>query len=257
MIYIDGEEKPTFNGTGSEDYFSGAWCYGPAFSNPYFGCPLRGEHKANEFWNVYRYHIENPIPFGKSIKATIEHGHANDRNDDFSSVAYWYQSEPHVAFPALPAAADRLPKVAISTHYTEPGAIEVEAIASQLAGGKVSVQEMGSYADKWSDGSQLWMHDASPTKYTIAIPAPGSEAGDYKMKLWYTAAPDYGICTFVINGKEVASWDGYNKDGVVRRMVEFPVSFLSGDNAVELSVKDKNASSKGYYAGIDCVVLDK
>jgi hypothetical protein len=40
---------------------------------------------------------------------TIEHGHANDRSDDFSSVGFWYQTEPHAAFPPFPAAKDRLP----------------------------------------------------------------------------------------------------------------------------------------------------
>lgn len=110
MIYIDGEEKPTFNGTGSEDYFCGAWCYGPAFSGLFLGCPLRGEHKNDALWNVYRYHLSDPIPFTKSIKMTIEHGHANDRSDDFSSVAYWYQTEPHAAFPALPKAENRTPQ---------------------------------------------------------------------------------------------------------------------------------------------------
>jgi hypothetical protein len=42
---------------------------------------------------------------------TIEHGHANHRSDSFFTTAYWYQTEPHAAFPALPAPADRIPKV--------------------------------------------------------------------------------------------------------------------------------------------------
>ena len=41
---------------------------------------------------------------------TIEHGHANGRSDDYSSTAYWYQTEPHAAFPLLPPVADRLPR---------------------------------------------------------------------------------------------------------------------------------------------------
>lgn len=109
MIYVDGEEVASLRGTGSEDYFCGAWCYGEAFSNLYFGCPLRGEHKKGALWNVYRYHIEDPIPFTQDIKVTIEHGHANDRSDSFSSVAYWYQLEPHIAFAPLPPSQERLP----------------------------------------------------------------------------------------------------------------------------------------------------
>ena len=59
--------------------------------------------------SVYRFHLDNPIPFAKSLKATIEHGHANVRSDNFYSVAYWYQAEPHAAFPALPPVEARLP----------------------------------------------------------------------------------------------------------------------------------------------------
>ena len=42
---------------------------------------------------------------------TIEHGHANHRSDNFYSTAYWYQTEPHAPFPALPPAEERIPKV--------------------------------------------------------------------------------------------------------------------------------------------------
>jgi hypothetical protein len=59
--------------------------------------------------SMYRFHVEDPVTFDKSLRVTIEHGQANDRSDDYSSVAYWYQSEPHKRFPALPAMADRLP----------------------------------------------------------------------------------------------------------------------------------------------------
>ncbi len=59
--------------------------------------------------SVYRFHLDSPIPFTKSIKATIEHGSANHRSDNFYSVAYWYQAEPHAPFPALPPVEQRLP----------------------------------------------------------------------------------------------------------------------------------------------------
>jgi hypothetical protein len=59
---------------------------------------------------MYRWHIEDPIHFRESIKVTIEHGHANDLSNDYSSTAYWYQTEPHGAFRTLPGVADRLPR---------------------------------------------------------------------------------------------------------------------------------------------------
>ncbi|MBL8121008.1 MAG: DUF2961 domain-containing protein, partial [Anaerolineae bacterium] len=58
-----------------------------------------------------RYHIEDPIFFEKSIKVTIEHGHANKLTNDYASTAYWYQAEPHKPFPAMLPIAERLPRL--------------------------------------------------------------------------------------------------------------------------------------------------
>lgn len=109
MIKVDGESSPSLHGTGSEDYFSDAWGMREGQSL-FYGCPLQEEdYQAGSKATVYRFHIPDPVPFTKSIEVTIEHGHANDRKDLLSSVAYWYQTEPHRPFPSLPAAAERLP----------------------------------------------------------------------------------------------------------------------------------------------------
>ena len=110
MFFIDGAAVPTSIGTGSEDYFLGAWDFGGgAYSLPLNGAPLVGKEVAGSRWSVYRFHLDSPIPFAKSFKATIEHGHSNHRSDTFSSVAYWYQAEPHAAFPPLPDVDERVP----------------------------------------------------------------------------------------------------------------------------------------------------
>jgi hypothetical protein len=112
MFFIDGESKPSINGTGTEDYFLGAWDFGDhAFSYESFGAPVKGDELAGARSSVYRFHLDSPIPFAKSMKATIEHGHANHRSDNLYSVAYWYQTEPHAAFPVLPAVEDRIPRI--------------------------------------------------------------------------------------------------------------------------------------------------
>ncbi|MGA3031921.1 MAG: glycoside hydrolase family 172 protein [Terracidiphilus sp.] len=113
MIFVDGDAMPTINGTGTEDYFNGAWGFaGQAFANLHQGSPyVVDPERIGGRYCLYRWHIESPIAFEKSIKVTIEHGNANDRSDSFYSTAYWYQTEPHAAFPALPAPADRVPRV--------------------------------------------------------------------------------------------------------------------------------------------------
>lgn len=115
MIFIDDDKKPTINGTGTEDYFCGAWDFGGhsaavPFANLYNGAHLiSAAEEAGGRYCLYRWHADNPVTFRKYLKYTIEHGHANNRADCFYSVAYWYQTEPFTDFPPLPPAADRNP----------------------------------------------------------------------------------------------------------------------------------------------------
>ena len=112
MFFIDGDKLPTIEGTGSEDYFMGAWDFGDQpFSYGLMGAPVKGDEVAGSHSSVYRFHLDSPIPFTKSIRATIEHGHANHRSDNYYSVAYWYQTEPHAPFPALPPVNERIPRI--------------------------------------------------------------------------------------------------------------------------------------------------
>ncbi len=116
MIFIDDNSKPAITGTGTEDYFNGAWDFGVTnpFANLYNGSPYIGNgERAGGRYCLYRWHADNPIAFERSIKFTIEHGHANDRADCFYSTGYWYQSEPFTDFPVLPPAAERYPALKV------------------------------------------------------------------------------------------------------------------------------------------------
>ncbi|GGF96248.1 glycoside hydrolase family 172 protein [Paenibacillus abyssi] len=127
MFFIDGETwPPTLHGTGTEDYFCAAWGYPSGkYDGPFHGislaAPLRGYgeawrdrniipfHDCSGKWTTYRFHITDPILFEKSLLFSIEHGHANCQSNDYSSVAYWYQREPHKAFPEILPVQQRLP----------------------------------------------------------------------------------------------------------------------------------------------------
>ena len=122
MMFIDDKAKPHINGTGSEDYFLGAWCYGgcglnffgdchPTFAFQRYGNPVNGGDSRGAKWSLYRFHLDSPVPFEKYFKMTIEHGHANHRSDNFYSVAYWYQVGPHKKRKPLPPVAERIPRM--------------------------------------------------------------------------------------------------------------------------------------------------
>lgn len=87
---------PAIHGTGTDDCFGGAWGFRKRYTTPHYGVSYReipegyGRYSPPGTYTVYRFHPLDPIPFQTSMRATIEHGHANDAGNRCRSVAYWY-----------------------------------------------------------------------------------------------------------------------------------------------------------------------
>jgi hypothetical protein len=119
-FFMDGDKEfPTICGTGTEDYFLSSYGFPRLYSTPFVGVTLKDgapENDANGLagtkWSLYRWHVMDPIRFQQDLSVTIqalgwEKGKVVKKSDDIASVAYWYQREPHAAFPALPPVAER------------------------------------------------------------------------------------------------------------------------------------------------------
>ena len=120
-FYMDGDKAfPTINGTGTEDYFNGSYDFEnpekkqyEAFTSPYSGLAQvikpDGLYQSQQRFGLYRWHIVDPVRFESDLRVTIQDlGWRGDGaylplQDDISSVAYWYQVEPHAPFPKLPS----------------------------------------------------------------------------------------------------------------------------------------------------------
>ena len=117
-FYMDGDGPfPTICGTGTEDYFGGAWGFGDTFSTAFLGYPLwRREPGEVPKHCLYRWHVMDPIRFEKNLRVTIQalgwrpNGKYLPLEDDLASVGYWYQAEPHAAFPKMPEPSARWPR---------------------------------------------------------------------------------------------------------------------------------------------------
>ena len=135
-FYIDGDDEyPTQCSTGTEDYFGGAWSFGAktpdgrtyekTYCTPFMGYPFysRDDNFINNYFNAdvppmrafYRWHIPDPILFDSDLRVELQQIGVGEqglfeRQDDVSTVAYWYQTEPHAPFPELPASAARRPR---------------------------------------------------------------------------------------------------------------------------------------------------
>ena len=108
-FFIDGDDEyPTICGTGTEDYFGGAWCFNDTFSTPFLGYPLWDKEEGRvPKHGLYRWHVMDPIRFDEDLKVTIQelgwwpNGWYEPLTDDIASVGYWYQMEPHAEFPRI------------------------------------------------------------------------------------------------------------------------------------------------------------
>lgn len=111
-FYLDGDEAfPTICGTGTEDYFGGAWDFEQPqghygiYSTPFLGfhqvIQPDGMYFSQQRFGMYRWHIMDPIRFQQDLRVTIQalgwrSGHRYlPLQDDVASVAFWYQMEPH------------------------------------------------------------------------------------------------------------------------------------------------------------------
>ena len=120
-FYMDGDTSyPTICGTGTEDYFCGSYNFENQRTHQYeeYCTPYAGLHqvirpdgvyRAQQRYGLYRWHILDPVRFEKYLKVTIQDlgwrndGTYLDQKSFISTVAYWYQAEPHATFPELPA----------------------------------------------------------------------------------------------------------------------------------------------------------
>lgn len=117
-FFIDGDrENPTICGTGTEDYFGGAWAFGEIYSTAFLGYPLHvNEAGQVPKHSLYRWHVFDPIRFSKDLRVSIQalgwwpNGKFQPLTDDIASTAYWYQTEPHKQFSSLPGRTARFPR---------------------------------------------------------------------------------------------------------------------------------------------------
>lgn len=259
-IYIDGEKKPSIWGTGTEDYFLSAWGL-KITSTPYFGVPyfdqwgIVGGHTS-----AYRWHITDPIVFNKGIKVTFEHygwmspdenpeykSHSwNEREDDYSSVAFWYQTgEP--SFKATAPHADKrrlgsLDKIFPARNYTQ------DKFHGQ---GKAVVQSLSIYPN-----SHLLYTPQSQNQAWLQIPFEVKKKKPQRLLLVMTRSYDFGKYQAYLNGVKIGGvMDLYNKDVVTREYHLLDFWPEPGNYTLRLECMGKNPQSTGYYLGIESVRL--
>lgn len=257
MIHIDGEEKPSIIGTGTEDYFSSGWYFDRGtYSAPYHGVVIKDE--PNSRISAYRWHIEDAMPFKKSIRVTIEHGTNNEVEADYSSVAYYYMTGENPPNPPLPKDPKDLLASAVTQAKHFPGVIEGESLfnTAKATSGEIGVQFMDAFPGDWSGGAQLWWRpEKSGETLTFNMPVP--KAGEYDVVGYFCKAPDYATAQVKIgNQPDPLTIDFYAPQVAASGPMPLGrVKLETGANVVTVTTMGKNEKSTNYLVGIDALQL--
>jgi hypothetical protein len=259
-VYINGEKEASIWGTGTEDYFLSAWGL-KTTSTPYFGVPyfdqwgIVGGHTC-----AYRWHLQDPLVFEKSIRVTIEHfgwmspdenpdfkSHSwNERQDDYSSVAFWYQTSkptfsaraPHAKERALP----NLDSIIWARDYTDD---------KYHGAGKAVAQKLGLYEQE-----QLLYTPEQQENAWVEIPFEVKKKEPKRLLLVLTQSYDFGKYQAYLNGVKLGGViDLYSKDIRSREVHLLDFWPEPGEYQLRLECVGKNPLSQGYYLGIESVRL--
>ena len=204
FFYIDGEEVPSLQGTGSEDYFNDAWGFRPRSSH-WFGSPRYQGEGSGDSGVFYRWHVLDPVGFNKSLRVAIEHK-GNDevdteafyleRPDFISSVAFWYQIGEPKPFGHLPPWPER--RVPWEHHHLVREYLNAKTTGSA----KVEVQTQGFFGAR---PLLAWPNTKIGARLTL--PFTLAEDGNFAARLSGLRSPDLGRYAVFIDDKQVAEVD--------------------------------------------------
>lgn len=260
-IYIDGEAKPSIWGTGTEDYFLSAWGL-KTTSTPYFGVPyfdqwgIVGGHTS-----AYRWHVSDPLVFNTGIKVTLEHFgwispdenpdyrsmSWNEREDDYASVAFWYQTgEPTFTARAPHARERKLPSL-------ERLIVRAADFADDKhhGDGGVAAQQLDLY-----EGPQLLYKPQQAEGAWIEIPFEVQKKEPLRLLLNLTKSYDFGKYQASLNGVKLGrELDLYNAKVVNEEAHLLDFWPEPGSYTLRLECTGKNDRSGGFYCGLESVRL--
>lgn len=270
-IYIDGETDASIWGTGTEDYFLSAWGL-KTTGTPYFGVPyfdqwgIVGGHTS-----AYRWHVNDPIVFNKKIKVTFEHygwmspdenpdykSHSwNEREDDYSSVAFWYQQGRPTFKARAPEAKDRklssLDEIIMAKEFTED---------KYHGPGQAQAQDLDNI---YPDGHLFYIPE-DPEKAWVEMPFEVKTKEPKRLLLVMTRSYDYGKYQASLNGIKIGKvMDLCSKETTRGWIQSMEITTREyhlldfwpepGKYTIRLECKGKNSLSTGYNLGIESVRL--
>jgi hypothetical protein len=249
-IRVDGEPFPSTFGTGTEDYFGYAWSSNGLYQHPFMAqiqCDGPGTFGHSQ---VVRWHIEDPIPFTKSIKFDMEAWHWKEVVCTWERAIFWYGSVGARNAAQSDIALRPLRQVELGSSVK--GATEGEDLPYRISGGKAEKQEGFAALSK---GRQLWWMDAAFGD-KLVLDLKGVKPGKYSVTGNFCHAPDYGIHQLQIGGQELGKIDFW-ASGVQWRKLDFGViDVKAGDKLTVTCLGNRQEAIPRRMFGLDYLLFD-
>jgi len=255
FFFIDGEKEPSLRGTGTEDYFCDGWGFRQQ-DGPFYGTPLWEGYDTGDRGSAYRWHVPDPVAFKKSLHVEIEHKGSQvfpdgkgsgfiERDDLFSSVAFWYQTEPHKPWPELPPGPARLPfhdRILLKGHEAARNAKHSDA--------PLEVQPV----DGVTDGKQLWFRPDNDDGWVeVSFSTEQEQEMDLMLKMVHSW--DYGIYRVKLDGQPITQLDLYSPDVKPTTDKLGRHHLDAGTHVLRFECAGKAPESKGYFLGFDALLV--
>jgi len=254
-FFLDGEQVPSLVGIGLEGYFDDAWGF-RAGTGPFGGVTVWEGSGAGARTTAVRWHVLDPVPFEKGLAVAFERAGyaerdgvmklARDRNDAFSSVAFWYQEEPHGPMAILPPQHERLPFFEVRVEPEEQELFDSIEVAE---GAPPPERRSGAF---WAYGGQVAFaprrREEGRLSFAFDVPRPR----DYDLYVRLTRGPDAGAWQVSIDDEPIgAPMDLHAPRALLREQLLGRRRLLPGGHVVELRCTGRNLESTGFGLGLD------
>lgn len=258
-FFVDLSETATFIGSGFESAFDDAWGFRVGMG-PFGGVTSFEGTGSGARTTACRWHVLDPVAFEKGLGVTFERqGYAQrngawqltgDRRDAWSSVAFWYQEEPHATFSALPSPQERLPFAELRLEPEEDDLFELLQVPDEVT---PPVVESGPF---WAYGAQVRFVPTKQDDAVLSLPFEIGAARDYDLYLRLTRTPDGGCWQTYVDGLPVgAPIDCYATRSQLREPLVATVALERGPHVLELRATGKQLESTGLALGLDSVMI--
>jgi hypothetical protein len=249
-VYVDGEQTPSWFGTGTEDYFGYAWSSNEEFNHPFHAQPYSDKPSNRGHSSMVRWHATDRIPFKKSIKFDLEKWHWAETNCRFDLTAFWYGTATN---PQPKVDEKQVPFDRIEMAKKDPNMIEGEDMKLiRATGGETHIQ---TQFEEPSGGAQFWWIK-SKVGDTLELEFISPKMGTFTLEGSFCFAPDYGIHEVYLDGAKILNQDFFGTDVTWKRIPLGQHMLTKGKNRLKIVCTGTNPLAKpGNMFGLDGISI--